>query len=392
MTVSLLTTDKPMPKPDIKNQVENPTLPEQQNRHTRNEDQKNHEDTEAGLPPQSLALNLHTPQAQNHIKSEALNPLFKFYQNNSESLKKFAMSSSYVGIALHGLAAAAPFLNFIPKPAKELTDKLATFYSRYLSGVPMMIFSIPQFIAKDTIKALAQISAAVSFPFIKTVENMPVGSSLFCGIKTALEAIEEYTGPKVSRKSHSLLHQIEEFTSNYGRLWKDSLSKLLSKEGSFKENFRHFCNISFLPGYSGAQALGMLFCRERISNKTSSKLIDGIARGTRTERGVLGVLTDLFLLGSKITKIRTVGTVFSGSSLLSLTTPWIDKIFSQHPKETQEKILNILGQTCKALDELGNVLWSKISKEPKDDLEARNHSVKSTREPLNSNLVPVSEN
>ena len=233
----------------------------------------------------------------------------------------------------------------------------------YLSGVPMMIFSMPQFIAKDTIKALAQISAAVSFPFIKTVENMPVGSSLFCGIKTAIEAIEEYKGPKVNRKSDSLLHQIEEFTSNYGRMWKDSLSKLLSKEGSLEEKFRNFCNITFLPGYSAAQGLGMLFCKERISDKTSSKLIDGIARGTRTERGILGVFTDIFLLGSKIAAARTVGITFAGSSLLSLTTPWVDKIFNKHPKETQEKILNILGQTCKALDELGNVLWSKIPKE-----------------------------
>jgi hypothetical protein len=111
----------------------------------------------------------------------------------------------------------------------------------------------------------------------------------------------------------------------------------------------------------------MLFCKERISDKTSSKLIDGIARGTRTERGILGVLTDIFLLGSKITAARTVGITFAGSSLLSLTTPWVDKIFNKHPKETQEKILNILGQTCKALDELGNVLWSKIPKEPKID-------------------------
>jgi hypothetical protein len=150
-------------------------------------------------------------------------------------------------------------------------------------------------------------------------------------------------------------------------MWKDSLSKLLSKEGSLEEKFRNFCNITFLPGYSAAQGLGMLFCRERISDKNSSKLIDGIARGTRTERGILGVLTDFFLLGSKIAKMRTVGITFSGSSLLSLTTPWVDKIFSNHPKETQEKILNILGQTCKALDELGNVLWSKIPKETNID-------------------------
>ena len=341
--------------PDIKNQVENSTSLEQKNPHT-SITLENHQDKEnTENKHQSPASNLHSPQ-------QPLNPVLQFYENNSESLNKLAMSGSYVGIALHGLAAAAPFLNFIPKPVKELTDKLATFYSRYLSGVPMMIFSIPQFIAKDTIKALAQISAAVSFPFIKTVENMPVGSSLFCGIKTAIEAIEEYKGPKVNRKSDSLLHQIEEFASNYGRMWKDSLSKLLSKEDSLEEKFRNFCNITFLPGYSAAQGLGMLFCRERISDKNSSKLIDGIARGTRTERGILGVFTDIFLLGSKVAKMRTVGITFSGSSLLSLTTPWVDKIFSNHPKETQEKILNILGQTCKALDELGNVLWSKIPK------------------------------
>ncbi|MBU6197027.1 MAG: hypothetical protein KGO93_05625 [Cyanobacteria bacterium REEB446] len=321
----------------------------------------NSESKEQEQKEQEQVENIHNPTKTD---SSSLNPILKLYQNNSESLNKLAMSGSYVGIALHGLAAAAPFLNFIPKPVKELTDKLATFYSRYLSGVPMMIFSMPQFIAKDTIKALAQISAAVSFPFIKTVENMPVGSSLFCGIKTAIEAIEEYKGPKVNRKSDSLLHQIEEFTSNYGRMWKDSLSKLLSKEGSLEEKFRNFCNITFLPGYSVAQGLGMLFCKERISDKTSSKLIDGIARGTRTERGILGVFTDIFLLGSKIAAARTVGITFAGSSLLSLTTPWVDKIFNKHPKETQEKILNILGQTCKALDELGNVLWSKIPKEP----------------------------
>ena len=331
------------------------------------------------------------------IDSKPLNPILQLYQNNSKTLDNIAMSGSYIGIALHGLAATAPFLNFIPKPAKELTDKLATFYSRYLSGVPMMIFSMPQFIAKDTIKALAQISAAVSFPFIKTVENMPVGSSLFCGIKTALEAIDEYKGVKVKRKSDSLLHQIEEFTSNYSRMWKDSLSKLLSKEDSLEEKFRNFCNITFLPGYSAAQGLGMLFCKERISDKTNSKLIDGITRGTRTERGILGVFTDIFLLGSKIAAARTVGITFAGSSLLSLTTPWVDKIFSKHPKETQEKILNILGQTCKALDELGNVLWSKIPKEHRIDnsnlehnLESKNSIVTFTREPIESNLIPVS--
>ncbi|MFM7457771.1 MAG: hypothetical protein ACKO3R_03810 [bacterium] len=366
MILSPVTTNDHM----LPQQVEESTSLEQQNPHKliTLENYQEKENLENEIPHQPLASNLHAPQ-------QALNPVLQFYANNSESLNKLAMSGSYVGITLHGLAAAAPFLNFIPKPVKELTDKLATFYSRYLSGVPMIIFSMPQFIAKDTIKALAQISAAVSFPFIKTVENMPVGSSLFCGIKTAIEAIEEYKGPKVNRKSDSLLHQIEEFASNYGRMWKDSLSKLLSKDGSLEEKFRNFCNITFLPGYSAAQGLGMLFCKERISDKSSSKLIDGVARGTRTERGILGVFTDIFLLGSKIAAARTVGITFAGSSLLSLTTPWVDKIFSKHPKETQEKILNILGQTCKALDELGNVLWSKIPKEPKIN---------------NSNLIAVS--
>jgi hypothetical protein len=315
-----------------------------------------------GEEQEEMGENIHNPTKTD---SRPLNPFLQFYQDNSKTLDNIAMSGSYVGIALHGLASAAPFLKFLPKPVTEMTDKLATFYSRYLSGIPMVIFSIPQFIAKDTIKAIGQVSAAVSFPFIKTVENMPVGSSLFCGIKTALEAIEEYKGPKVKRKSDSLLHQIEEFTSNYGRMWQGSLSKLLSKEYSLEEKFRNFCNITFLPGYSAAQALGMLFCRERISDKNSSKIIDGVTRGTRTERGILGVLTDLFLLGSKVTAVRSVGITYAGSSLLSLATPWVDKIFSNHPKETQEKILNILGQTCKALDELGNVLWSKIPKEPK---------------------------
>ncbi len=358
MNLSLATKHNHILKSDIKNRVENSTSLEQQNPHTSiaHENHENKENAENDITHQSLASNLHAPQ-------QPLNPLLQFYQNNSEYLNKLAMSGSYVGIGLHGLASVAPFLKSLPKPVREMPHKLATFYSRYLSGIPMVIFSIPQFIAKDTIKAIGQISAAVSFPFIKTVENMPVGSSLFCGIKTAIEAIEEYKGPKVSRKSDSLLHQIEEFTSNYGRMWKDSLSKLLSNESSLEEKFRHFCNISFLPGYSGAQALGMLFCRERISDKNSSKIIDGIARGTRTERGILGVVTDIFLLGSKIAASRTVGITFAGSSLLSLATPWVDKIFSKHPKETQEKILNTLGQTCKALDELGNVLWSKIPKE-----------------------------
>jgi hypothetical protein len=360
MILSPVTTNDHM-LPDIKNQVENSTSLEPKNPHT-SITLENHQDKENAENDkhQSPASNLHSPQ-------QPLHPLLQFYENHSESLNKLAMSSSYVGIALHGLASILPFLKSIPKAVTEITDKSATFYSRYLSGIPMVIFSIPQFLAKDTIKALAQISAAVSFPFIKTVENMPVGSSLFCGIKTAIEAIEEYKGPKVNRKSDSLLHQIEEFASNYGRMWKDSLSKLLSKEDSLEEKFRNFCNISFLPGYSAAQGLGMLFCRERISDKNSSKLIDGIARGTRTERGILGVFTDIFLLGSKVAKMRTVGITFSGSSLLSLTTPWVDKIFSNHPKETQEKILNILGQTCKALDELGNVLWSKIPKETNID-------------------------
>jgi hypothetical protein len=274
------------------------------------------------------------------------------------------MSGSYVGIALHGLASAAPILKFIPKPIQEITDKLATFYSRYLSGLPMVIFALPKFIAKDSIKALGQISAAVSFPFIKTVENMPVGSSLFCGVKTAIEAIEEYKGPKVQRKSDSLKHQTEEFIVNYGRMWKDSLSKLISGDSSITEKFRHFCNTIFLPGYSAAQALGMFFCRGRLVDQNTSKLSDGIARATRTERGLLGTFTDLFLLGSRIPAEKTVGLTFVGSSLLSLATPWVDKVFAKHPKAVQEHILNVLGQTCKALDELGNVLWSKIPKEP----------------------------
>lgn len=299
---------------------------------------------------------------QDSLKVPLKNPILNFYQNNSQVLDKVAMSGSWVGIALHGLAAAAPVLKFVPEPVKELTDKLATFYSRYLSGVPMVIFALPKFIAKDTIKALGQISAAISFPFIKTVENMPVGSSLFCGIKTAIEAIEDYKGPKVERKSDSLMHQLEEFAVNYGKMWKDSFDKLLSPDSSAGEKFRHFCNTTFLPGYSAAQALGMLFCRGRLADQKESPLAEGIARGTRTERGVLGTLTDLFLLGSKIPAERTVGYTFVGSSLLSLATPWVDKVFAKHPKEMQENILNILGQTCKALDELGNVLWSKIPK------------------------------
>ena len=295
-------------------------------------------------------------------KTSLKNPILNFYQNNSEILDKVAMSGSWVGIGLHGLAAAAPLLKFVPEPVKELTDKLATFYSRYLSGVPMVIFALPKFIAKDTIKALGQLSAAVSFPFIKTVENMPVGSSLFCGIKTAIEAIEDYKGPKVTRKSDSLVHQLEEFTVNYGRMWKDSVANLFSGESSIGEKFRHFCNATFLPGYSAAQALGMLFCRGRLADQKESPFAEGIARGTRTERGVLGTLTDIFLLGSKIPAEKRVGYTFVGSSLLSLATPWVDKVFAKHPKEAQENILNILGQTCKALDELGNVLWSKIPK------------------------------
>jgi hypothetical protein len=328
--------------------------------------------------------------------SRTLNPILQLYQNNSKTIDKIAMSGSYVGMVLHGLAAAVPFLNFIPKPAKESINKLGTFYSRYLSGVPMIIFSLPKFIAKDAIKALAQISAAVSFPFIKTVENMPVGSSLFVGVKTAIEAIEEYQGPKIQRKSDSLQHQAEEFIVNYGRMWKDSLSKLSSGTSSIPEKFQHFCNTIFLPGYSVAQVLGMVFCRGHLEDHTS-KLSDGIARVTRTERGLLGTITDFCLLGSRIPAERTVGLTFVGSSLISLTTPWVDKVFAKYPKAAQENILNILGRTCKALDELGNVLWSRIPKEPKiensnleHDLEAKNSIVTFTKEPIKSNLIPIS--
>jgi hypothetical protein len=141
----------------------------------------------------------------------------------------------------------------------------------------------------------------------------------------------------------------------------------------------------------------MLFCRDRLADKNASELSDGIARATRTERGLLGTFTDIFLLGSRIPAERTVGLTFVGSSLLSLGTPWVDKVFAKHPKAVQENILNILGQTCKALDELGNVLWSKIPKEPEIDnsnlehsLEAKNGIVAFIRKPVESNLVPVS--
>ncbi|MFZ4084770.1 MAG: hypothetical protein ACOYK1_04440 [Vampirovibrionia bacterium] len=310
---------------------------------------------------QGQVENIHNPTKTD---SKPLNPFLQFYQDNSKTLDNIAMFSSYAGIGLHGLAAAAPILKFIPDPIKKITDQFATFYSRYLSGLPMVIFALPKFIAKDSIKALAQCSAAISFPFIKTVENMPVGSSLFCGVKTAIEAIEEYKGPKIQRKSDSLKHQAEEFIVNYGRMWKDSASKLTSNTSSISEKFRHFCNTIFLPGYSAAQTLGMLFCRGRLADQNQSPFLDGVARVTRTERGLLGTLTDFFLLGSRILKERFVGLTYVGSSLLSLTTPWVDQVFAKHPKAVQENILNVLGQTCKALDELGNVLWSKIPKEP----------------------------
>lgn len=91
---------------------------------------------------------------------EKMGSFLKLYREKQPFLEGAAMKGSYVGMALHGLAAISPFFNFLPKPLTQFTDKLATFYSRYLSGVPMVIFSIPQFLAKDSVKALGQLSAA----------------------------------------------------------------------------------------------------------------------------------------------------------------------------------------------------------------------------------------
>ena len=132
------------------------------------------------------------------------------------------------------------------------------------------------------------------------------------------------------------------------------------------EKFRHLCNMTFLPGYALCQVGGMLFCRERLEDSNASPVAGAIARGVRTLRGILGTATDFFLLGSDKKEDRTVGSAFVASSLLSIVGPWVDKIFGAYPKETQEKILNVVGQTCKALDELGNVLWAKIEKKPEE--------------------------
>ncbi|NBV98972.1 MAG: hypothetical protein EBR67_05610, partial [Proteobacteria bacterium] len=85
MNLNLVTTDN-MPKSDIKNQVTNSTLLEQENSHTPITDE-NHEDKENAendITHQSLASNLHAPQ-------QPLNPVLQFYENNSESLNKLAM-------------------------------------------------------------------------------------------------------------------------------------------------------------------------------------------------------------------------------------------------------------------------------------------------------------
>lgn len=323
---------------------------------------------EANFNPDPLEnREINTQLANSHSElgtatpAEETSSFRSLYKGKQAFLEGAAMKGSYVGMALHGLAAVSPFLNFLPKPLTQFSDKLATFYSRYLSGVPMVIFSIPQFLEKESVKALGQLSAAFSFPFIKTVENMPVGSSFFCGVKTAIEAIEEYKGPKAEKKSDSIFHQIEEFAINYSRMWKDSLSRIGAAE-SLKEKYKLLCNLVFLPGYSLVQGLGMKLCRDRISDSNQSKGMEALSRWTRTLRGILGIATDFFLLGSERADVRRVGTIFSASSILSLVPPWADKLFAKYPKETREKMINVIGQSCKALDELSNALWSKLPK------------------------------
>ncbi|NQY79696.1 MAG: hypothetical protein HRT47_05225 [Candidatus Caenarcaniphilales bacterium] len=283
----------------------------------------------------------------------------KFLINNQKKLNDLAMKICYGGIGVHQLAAASPILKFIPKPISNLFEKGATLYSRVLSGLPAAIFAIEDHKEKNIIPLIGKLSATLSFPLIETVENMPVASSLFCGINTALEAIEEYKGEKVTRKSDGFFHQLEEFAINYSRTWKDSLNKFMNKGGSFMEKFKNLFNVVSLPGYSIAQTLGMLLCRNRMADSESHTFKNKIAVGARTLRAILGIATDFFLLDSKDKSKRTVGATFVASSVLSLIPPWANLLFKGQSQENIDNLINIFGQECKSLDELGNALWAK---------------------------------
>ena len=170
-------------------------------------------------------------------KESASNPLIDLYTKHEEKIKPAAINGSMLGIGLHGIAAAAPFLNLLPNSVKAVSDKTATFYSRFLSGVPMAIFSLSKFRDKNSIQGIGNLITAASFPLINTVENMPIASSLFCGINTAFEAIEKYPGAdKVTRKSDSIMHQLEEFAINYKKTWQHSAEEIKKVNSVWEKN------------------------------------------------------------------------------------------------------------------------------------------------------------
>lgn len=289
----------------------------------------------------------------------------KFLIDKQKKLNDIAMKICFGGIGLHSTAAFSPFLKFIPKPLSDFFEKGVTIYSRVLSGLPAAIFAIEDHKEKNIIPLIGKLSATLSFPLIETVENMPVASSLFCGINTALEAIEEYKGEKVTRKSDSFIHQIEEFLINYSRAWKDSLNKFMNKEENLMDKFKSFFNMVSLPCYSAVQALGMILCRDRMVDIESNSLKNKVAISTRTLRAILGIATDFFLLDSKEKSKRTVGATFVASSILSLVPPWANAIFKGQGQENIDNLINVFGQACKSLDELGNALWAKTKQSAK---------------------------
>ncbi|MCH2228497.1 MAG: hypothetical protein MK033_12045 [Candidatus Caenarcaniphilales bacterium] len=292
-------------------------------------------------------------------KNEDRSPIIKFLIKNRDKLNVQAMKFCYGGIGIHQLAALSPLVKFIPKSISNLFEKGATLYSRILSGLPAAIFAIDDLKEKNIVPMIGKLSATLSFPLIETVENMPVASSLFCGINTALEAIEEYKGEKVTRKSNSFFHQLEEFGINYARAWKDSLNKLGDEKTDAKDKFKSLFNLVSLPGYSLVQGVGMILCRDRMADTESDSLKNKVAIGIRTLRAVLGIATDFFLLGSEKPSQRRVGATFVASSVLSLFPPWAHTILKGQSQETIDNWINVFGQECKSLDELGNALWAK---------------------------------
>lgn len=322
---------------------------------------------ESNPPDQKILLNTvakinHDPEGANESlyqeQYENRSGLSKFLINNQKRLNDLAMKLCYGGITLHGTAAFSPFLKLIPKPLSDLFEKTATLYSRFVSGLPFSVFAIEDHKDKNIIPLIAKLSSTFSFPLIETVENMPVASSLFCGINTALDAIEDYKGEKVKRKTNSIFHQIEEFVINYSRTWKDSLSKFRGK-GSLMDKYKSFFNMVSLPGYTIVHVLGMFLCRNRIAESDSNSFKNKVAIGTRTLRAILGIATDFFLLDSKEKSKRTIGATYIASSIFSLVPPWANVIFKGKSQENIDNLINVFGQTCKSLDELANALWAK---------------------------------